>query len=779
MVTFWRTQQPALDNRNDDEIVCQCFIAGTRQYCSFANSYSYSKYILNKNDTCNEVLTGHCHSYFDLDAKGITLEELGWGSEKEFVLAFTEFLIQGFEKHTGVQLVPKNFLWASSCRPEKISFHLVIKHPDFFWHADSKCADFRQLTKILAQETLERQGFYFLSEDTKDTGLGIRMTSLLDTGIITKNRCFRSLYCRKLDSDSKLIPLREGEPVKISETLIRKYCITLPESETQDRTQFPLLTKFCIKKNPGIPRGLLDQLAAQFQSEVVKVSGSLIILKNSGETRTCPINNEVNSSDHAFFIKKSGCIWLGCHNEGCRGKLHKCFQFQSRFKYYEDYRLIIKTPKTERAKSLIQEYILATCSMIDKPEESFFVTNSKAPLQVWKNIEGKHCILTKNLFQKHSDICLETQDGKVRFSSVLKELVQERKLRTYNSISWCPYIRANPVLFPRNKLNSFSGFVLDDPNIITNVDFTKTMIYDLLKRLCNFKEDCTEYLFNFLALRLQKVGQIKPGIALCFLNSKPGSGKGSFGEFLKALFACSRTTVVSYNKLKQFQSPFNSELQHAIWLILEEISSKVREVDGLLKDMCTTTSILLEPKNENRRVCDFFGTMCLFSNKIRCVNIPRNDRRMCVLESNPDKANNKEYFDLVYKELRDLKTMRSAFIWFCSRDITDFDFRKFPKTKLREHVQNCSDSFEHKFYKHIFRNVFVGQYSYTITPETLYEEWKEFCFNYGSTMKRDRGFVTSNFECAFQPQVIDEHYEMTQKHIDEKLGGILGKEKAE
>ena len=331
------------------------------------------------------------------------------------------------------------------------------------------------------------------------------------------------------------------------------------------------------------------------------------------------------------------------------------------------------------------------------------------------------------------------------------------------------------VLFPRNKLNSFSGFVLDDPNILTSINFSQTHTFDLLGRLCNFDENCVNYLFDFLALRLQKVGQVKPGIALCFLRSEPGSGKGTFCEFLKVLFACSRTTVVSYNKLKQFQSPFNSELQHAIWLVLEEISSKVREVDGLLKDMCTTTSILLEAKNENRKVCDFYGTMCLFSNKIRSVNISRNDRRMCVFESNPDKANDKKYFDPIYKELRNLKTMRSAFIFFASRDISGFDFRKFPKTKLREHVQNCSDSFEHKFYKHIFKHIFVGEYSYRISPGNLYEEWNDFCLSYGSTMKRDRGFVTSNFESSFQPKILNDSYELTQKQINTKLKVILGK----
>ena len=768
MVTFYKKQEPCLQNRHTDEIVCQTFLEGRRMYCSFADKFSFAKYV--KSDPhCNELLFGNCSTFFDLDAPEMTLEKLGWSSEPEFIEEFTAFLIDGFQEHLGVQIQKKHVLWAKSSRPEKLSYHIIVKTPDFYWPTEQKGKDLRRFVKLLSAASLQRQGFYYLCEGSGAHVGEISMQSLLDTGIYTKNRCFRSLGCTKPDLDCPLLPMRNAQVVPLTEALVRKYCVTIPDSELEDRDPFVLKTESTPKKPSSISKGILDQLATQFNSRVVKIEGSLIHLRNTGP-RYCPIAQETNTSDNAFFIKKHGCLFLGCHNAECQGKLHKVFQFDSRFTYYEDYQKIMKVPATERGKSLIVEYLQSTVSFVDKPDESFFITYSKAPLRSWKALEGKHCIISKNLFQRNSDIVVETRDGKVSFNALLRNLVQSRQLRTYNSTGWCPFVNQNPVMFPRNKINLFSGFVLDDNSIYTDVDFTKTQTFDLLQRLCDFQEPCVEYLLDFIALRLQKCGEIKPGIAICFLNSFPGSGKGTFACFLKALFSCSRQTVVSYNKLKQFTSVFNQELQYALFCILEEISSKVREVEGLIKDMCTTTEIMIEPKNENRRVENFYGTLMLFSNKIRCLNISRNDRRMCVLSSNSDKANNKEYFDQIYKELADVRTMRSAFVFFQNRDISRFDFRKFPKTKLRERVQTCSDSFEHKFYKYLFKEIYVGQYSYEFTERELYQHWREFSEEYGAVIRRDRGYVTASFESFFDPVKTDNRYSITATLAKNKLG---------
>ena len=770
MARFFRTQQPCFDAQGEDEFVCQTFVDSVRQYCSFRNAQTLLDY--QRNDPfCNELLHGHVKlGYFDVDATDMTLQTLGWGSRVEFVTAFSQFLIEMYHKHLDITIQDKHILWADATTPLKVSFHIIVRHDDYYWSRENKCDGLKKFTKLLEQETLQRKGFYFLTERNNE----VVMQSVVDSCVVSKNRCFRMLSCKKLGKDNVLVPLRGGEVVEMSDAVRRKYLITVPD--TYGREEPTLKTTYAPKRSKNIPRTLLSQLALQYGSELVKTSGSLIVLKNRG-CRLCPINGEMNTSDNAFFIRRDNCLFLGCHNAECQGKLHKIHTFESRFTYYEDHKKIIDTPKTERASSLIREYMMATTDFVDKPDQSYLISYSKSSNKHWPTLETRKCVVTQALFKGKSDIVVDCSDTEkpVKFSGVLKNLLQERRLKTYNSMGWCPYIQSNPVVFPPSKLNTFSRFSLDDPNIHTEVDFTKTQLYDLLRRLCNFEKQCYEYLFNFIALRLQSPGKVKPGIALCFLNSKPGSGKGTLKAFLSALFACHRATVVSYNKLKQFTSVFNAELEFALFCVLEEISAKVRDIGGLVKDMTTTTQILLEPKGENHRQCEFYGTLMMFSNKIRSVNIARNDRRMCVIESNSDKANSKEYFVPTHKEIKDMQVMRAAFLFFERRDIKDFDFRKFPCTRLRSQVQACSESFEYKFYKYLFLKALSPVNDcYRFSEEDLYSWWRTFVFDYGSNMKRDRGFVAASFESEFSPIKTDDNYEISVCDVRIKLREIIG-----
>ena len=769
MPKYYRTQQPCFDAMGENTMVCQTFVQGQRRYCSFPNKQTMVDY--STEDTyCNELLKGHIQlGYFDLDAEGMSLASLGWKSQEHFTGEFTTFLINQYEKHLGVQLMSKHVLWSTASTPEKLSYHIVVAHPDYYWSQANKCEQFKTFTKILEQESMETDGFHFLTERNNE----IHLQSVLDSCVVSKNRCFRMLGCRKPSKVNHLEPLKDGKRVPITNALRHKFLITVLDPEGRMEPQ--LKTKFTPKRSPGLSRTMLSQLAKQYGSKLVKTAGSLIVLRNDGP-RKCPIGGEVNESDNAFFVRKHNCLYLGCHNRECQGRLHKAMQLESRFKFYEDHRKILDTPKDERASSLIREYIVSTTSFVDRPDDAYLVSYSKTNPKIW-NVESSKCVLTKTLFKGHGDIVVSCSDREkpVCFSGVLKDLLQSRKLKTYNDMGWCPYIRSNPVSYPVNKLNTFSNFALDNDSLETQIDFTQTRIFELLNRLCNFDKTCTEYLLNFIALRLQKVGSCKPGIALCFLNSKPGSGKGTLKEFLRSLFACHQTTVVSYNKLSQFTSQFNSELEHAIWLCLEEINSKVRDIDGLIKDMTTTEQIMLEPKGENRRQCDFYGTLLMFSNKIRTLNIARNDRRMCILESNSDQANCKEYFEPIYAEIRNLEVMRAAFLYFANRPIQDFDFRKFPKTKLREQVQKCSSSFEYQFYKHMFVKCLTpNQGCYRFSQPELYEMWRSFSYEYGSANKRDRGYVVASFESEFSPDLDGEQYVLQEANVRSTLGEIIG-----
>ena len=771
-MTIWRKQQQALFHRDTtgDDVVAQYFINGTRVYGTFPDAYAYSKFILTDpdGDTSNELMYDACHSHFDLDSK-LTLEELGFSSVLEFTDKFTDFLHNCFKQHLGEDIPRRNFLWSTSTRPSKTSFHITVLSDHKFWTKIQKNDDLKAFAKLVESDSFNHKGFYYLV-DTNDE---ISMHSLVDVSIYSKNRCLRSLGARKLESDVKFQPLENGVVVPTTERLIRKYMVSLPKSECQGRTPYTLETKLVKQKTSKVNRSLLETYAAEYGCKVVSVSGSLVKLRNAAKCRVCPIGHEENYSDNAFFILKDSCLFLGCFDANCTGKLHKVHEFSTRYNFYEDYRAILATPVKERTRSMIAEYLKSTCCFVDQPEKNFFVTSTKRPVTCFKNLESKHMVCSPSLFGKNADISVEIGDDKVRFSEVLHSLLLERKIKTFTSASWRPFIQKLPVIMPKTKLNTFGGFALDNPTLRTAVDFTKTKLFDLLQRLVNYDKDCFAYLMQYLALRLQKVS-FKPSTALCFVNSCQGVGKGTFVEFLKRVWACGRTTVVSYNKLSQFTSVFNSELAHCVWCVLEEVNCKnkgsLREFSGLLKDMCSTNTLLLERKGENRTNCDFFGTLIIFSNELRCLNVSKGDRRMALFSSNSEMANSKEYFTEIYKELDSVAVLRSAFLFLCSIDITNFDFRKFPKTNLRKQVQNCSDNIEHKFYKQLFKEIYVGSSEFTFCEKQLFNHWKEFSEEYGLVYRRDRGWVASTFEAAFNIQKQDtDFYSITFAEIQKTM----------
>ena len=146
---------------------------------------------------------------------------------------------------------------------------------------------------------------------------------------------------------------------------------------------------------------------------------------------------------------------------------------------------------------------------------------------------------------------------------------------------------------------------------------------------------------------------------------------------------------------------------------------------------------------------------------------------MALFSSNSEKANDKSYFEAIYRELDSVAVLRSAFLFLCNIDISNFDFRKFPKTTLREQVQNCSDNIEHKFYKQLFKETYIGSDEFTFAEKSLYNEWKDFTEEYGVVYRRDRGWVSSTFEAFFNlKKNYNDFYTITLEQVKSKMRKI-------
>ena len=744
---FSQIQQPALQSRetNADEIVAQTMVQGRRMYTTFATKDKYAEYILSNaegSDFCNEVLYGDVATFLDLDCK-LQIPELGFETIQEFISGFNDILVNVYDEYLGMELNKRSILWSESCREDKTSFHIKVANNAVSWKKSQVGTDLREFIKIIRDETLKKQGYHFLTEKSGQ----IEMRSVVDISLYHNNRCFRTINCMKAGIQKRLKPLKNAEHVKITHSVLVSHMVT--ETET-DKEPYKLLKRRKVPtKRQGMSRTLLDRLALQFGCKVHKVSPTLVQLRNATECRVCPITDGCrNESDNAFMIRKASALWLGCHAGCCKGKLKKIHQFETMFAWYDDYRKILSLPEQEITREVIEEYIKSTTCFIDLPKNGFFCTRRESYVKHLP-LKSKEIISCPSLFSKHNDIAVIVNNKKLMFSEVLRDLVTTRNIPVFENTVWVP--RTNGSKYqPENvesKYNTFSGFALDRDNGETNIDFRKTKVYELIQRLVNYNEECLEFLLSFLALKVQKPF-FKTPLILTWCNTKKGSGKGTFKLFLQKLFSCNETVLTSINKIGQFTSNFNSELETCLFLVLEEVSANkknsLKEFSGLLKDVASMTEVLIEKKGVDRRTASFYGNVIVFSNELFCVQVTADNRRHVIFEVNNEKCNDTKFFQSVYKELDSIEVLQSAWNFFLQRDVHDWDFRKIPETDLMRRLQRCSENVSVKFARWFFK--LRGPVDTEISEAELYMHFCDFCTETGIPNKRDMMFVASSFE---------------------------------
>jgi len=476
-----------------------------------------------------------------------------------------------------------------------------------------------------------------------------------------------------------------------------------------------------------------------------------VILKNKGP-RVCAIGGETNESDNAFMVLKDGAVFLGCHNQACQGELLSIHEFpkQKKYVYYQDYLKLLKDPEITLPK--VQTYMRNVISYIDKPSDPVFVYSIKKPLEEFDHrISLRQVCSAKALFRGYGDIHLATEDEPIKFSAVLQGLMRNRELKTFADDVWLPHLRENVPKLPAIKKNTFTGFALEQvPH--SEVDFAKTQLHDLLLRLCGYKQDATKYLLSFIAHKLQNPAKKLP-ICLAFVASREGVGKGSLGEFLKRLMCCSEQTHVSFNTLDTFCNNFNGVQSRAFWVVLEEVTAKLgglKQFNGLLKDKISSTELLLELKNKERKTIPWYGNIIIFSNEFNILSVSRHDRRLAMFQSDPSKANNKKYFTKIYQELADLQVMRAAFQWFKSYDLTGWNYRDLPKSEIKDCLVSCSEKTVTKFHRQLMTS-YGGAVDYMVSGEDIYESYKAYCFQWGMSKQSNRHHVIANLQlhCPF------------------------------
>lgn len=157
---------------------------------------------------------------------------------------------------------------------------------------------------------------------------------------------------------------------------------------------------------------------------------------------------------------------------------------------------------------------------------------------------------------------------------------------------------------------------------------------------------------------------------LLLVSRERNTGKTTFLNFLKAIFAGNMT----FNTNEDFRSQFNSDWANKLIVAVDEVLLDRREDSERIKNLSTAISYKAEAKGKDRSEVEFFAKFILCSNnENNPIIIDQGETRYWVRKVNPFEKENNQILALLKSEIphflyylqhRSLSTKSESRMWF-------------------------------------------------------------------------------------------------------------------
>ncbi|MDR2918206.1 MAG: DUF5906 domain-containing protein [Tannerella sp.] len=157
---------------------------------------------------------------------------------------------------------------------------------------------------------------------------------------------------------------------------------------------------------------------------------------------------------------------------------------------------------------------------------------------------------------------------------------------------------------------------------------------------------------------------------LLLVSKERNTGKTTFLNFLKAIYAGNMT----FNTNEDFRSQFNSDWANKLIIAVDEVLLDRKEDSERIKNLSTAISFKSEAKGKDRNEVEFFAKFILNSNNEHCpVIIEQGETRYWVRKIQPLKKENSRILDelkeeiphfLYFLQYRELSTKCESHMWF-------------------------------------------------------------------------------------------------------------------
>ncbi|BCM12959.1 hypothetical protein MAFF241648_21490 [Ralstonia solanacearum] len=327
------------------------------------------------------------------------------------------------------------------------------------------------------------------------------------------------------------------------------------------------------------------------------------------------------------------------------------------------------------AKELGAEVIPAALSNDDnvaalQNRYAVMLMNGKARV-VSKNHRGGMELIEVRSFEDfyrylHEDVP-STKKGVTKTEYATRVFMESPNTRRYYGVTFNP--RNDQ---PESIWNLWEGWRVQPK--AGNVD----LVIELVKALCNYVPEHTEYFLDWMAHMVQKPWEL-PETAIV-LRGEQGIGKGTLMKILGRIvfhylhLSSSRPLVGSFNGI--LATAFLVFCDESIW-------GGSKDAEGTLKALITEGEHTINEKNEKEFMIENYKRFIFASNEDWAAPVGAKDRRYFVLDCSSKykgQTGPNQFFGKVDKALKDDGLAEAFLDYLLNRDISKRNLRDVPKT---------------------------------------------------------------------------------------------------
>ena len=208
------------------------------------------------------------------------------------------------------------------------------------------------------------------------------------------------------------------------------------------------------------------------------------------------------------------------------------------------------------------------------------------------------------------------------------------------------------------------------------------LLNHIKKQICNGNKEAYKYFMQFIAHMIQKPEE-KPGVAVHLKSDLEGVGKSELFDFI-GISIIGLAMYIATERTESLHGKFNSLTAGKLLRVNEEANIDDKALANEMKNGQTADMLAIEGKGLDVIMVPDYGRNVFLTNIASQKNVT--ERRSFVIDCSNKHAHEKKYHDEIRKLYEDDEVQEMFMKYMLTYDLTDFDPRHAPSTKIKEEM---------------------------------------------------------------------------------------------